>query len=80
MLVPYLNLPGEDRVRILAEELRRGSETWSRMSTKIDGRDAVVLANRKWGIVALGGRLLALEQYPLTALHSVSTQESTAEE
>jgi hypothetical protein len=74
MLVPYLHLSGEDRIRILGEELREGSETWATMPTKIDGHDAVVLVCRKWGIIVVNGRIMALPQYPLQQLHGIDTQ------
>jgi hypothetical protein len=71
MLVPYLNLPPEDRIKILLQELKEGAEVWTQVPTKINGQPASVLACKKWGIVILGDRLLALEQYPLIELGSI---------
>lgn len=73
MLVPYLHLSGEDRIRIVAEELQEGQQVWSEVSTTIDGQPATIPACKKWGILALGGRLLALHQYPLQELASIET-------
>lgn len=72
MLVPYLNLAPEDRIKILRQELKEGTEVWTHVPTKINGQPASVLACKKWGIVALGNRLLALEQYPLIELGSIT--------
>jgi hypothetical protein len=72
MLVPYLNLSPEDRIQILRQELKEGTEVWAQVPTTINGQPASVLACKKWGIVALGNRLLALEQYPLIELGSIT--------
>jgi hypothetical protein len=72
MLVPYLSLSPRDRIQILQQELRKGAEVWTQVSTKINGQPASVLACKKWGIVVLGNRLLALEQYPLVELGSIT--------
>jgi hypothetical protein len=71
MLVPYLNLSPEDRIRILLQELKEGAEVWSQVPTSINGQPANVLACKKWGIVVLGDRLVALDQYPLINLDSI---------
>ena len=75
MLIPYLALTGEDRMRILRQELEEGAQVWSEVPTTIDGQPATVLACKRWGIIVLGGRLLALEQYPLVSLGSLTTIE-----
>lgn len=72
MLVPYLNLSPEARIQILRQELKEGAEVWTRVSTKMNEQPATVLACKKWGIVVLGDRLLALEQYPLIELGSIT--------
>lgn len=78
MLVPYLNLSPEDRIQILLQELKEGAEVWTQLQTKINGRPAGVLACKKWGIVALGDRLLALDQYPLIELGSIMVEPAEA--
>lgn len=71
MLIPYLGLSGNDRISILQEELRDGEDVWSEMPTTVNGQPARVLACKKWGIIVLGGRLLALPQYPLQQLANI---------
>lgn len=71
MLVPYLNLPPDERIRILEEELREGVDVWSEMPTMINGQPVKVLACKKLGIIVLGDRVLALEQYPLQKLSGI---------
>jgi hypothetical protein len=78
MLIPHFNVSGEDRIRILRQELEEGTQLWSEMSTTIDGQPATVLACKKWGIVVLGGRLLALDRYPLIELGSIERVERTS--
>lgn len=77
MLVPYLHLSAEDRLHILAQEVEGGAEGWSEMSTTVDGTPATVFAGKKWGILALGGRWLVLDQYPLRQLTGLTTHAST---
>jgi len=71
MLIPHLYLSGEDRIRILSEELNKGAQVWSPMPTKINGQPATVLACKEWGILLLGDRLMALDQYPLINLANI---------
>lgn len=71
MLVPYMHLSAEDRIRVLRQELQEGAQVWSHVSTKINGQPATVLACKKWGIIVLGDRLLPLDQYPLIELGSI---------
>ncbi len=78
MLVPYMGLSPDDRVKILQEELREGAEAWSEMDTTIDGQPAKVLACKKWGIVAIGSRLLVLPHYPLQQLANIQTEPNAA--
>ena len=72
------DMSGDDRIKILRQELEEGAEVWSEVSTTIDGQPATVLACKKWGIVALGDRLLALDKYPLIALHSLGIRGDPA--
>ena len=72
MLVPYLNLKPEDRIRVVLLELAEGKEVWTELLTTIDGQPAKVLACKHWGVIVIGGRLLALDRYPLIKLDSLS--------
>ena len=74
MLIPHLRLSEEDRIRVLKEELREGAEVWSEMPTMIDGHPATVVACRKWGIIVLDGRLVALPEYPLRELANIKIE------
>jgi hypothetical protein len=71
LLVPYLKLSPEDRLRIVSLEQAEGKDVWTEMPTVINGRSTKLLACKQWGVVALDGRLLALDSYPLVALMSV---------
>lgn len=81
MLVPHFHLSGEDRIRIVSEELREGIQVWSEMSTAINGQPTKVLACKKWGVLKLGGQCFALDQYPLqelTGIHIGSPEDKQA--
>lgn len=72
MIVPYIHLPGKDRIRIVQEEALEGVQVWSEMSTTINGLPTKVLASKKWGVLMLGDQqYLALEAYPLVDLTSI---------
>jgi hypothetical protein len=71
MLVPYFHLSGEDRIRIVDEELREGRQVWSEMSTQINGQPVKIQACRKWGVLLLEGQPFALDQYPLAELTDI---------
>jgi hypothetical protein len=73
MLLPYLKLSREDRLQIVQLELAEGREVWTELPTTIDGHQTKVLACKPWGVIILGGYLLALDTYPLVALPSIST-------
>lgn len=72
MLVPYLNLPPEDRIKVVLLEQAEGKQVWSEMPTQVDGKSATVLACRRWGVIAVGGKVLALSRYPLVELQGLS--------
>jgi hypothetical protein len=72
LLLPYLYLSREDRLRILKEEAAQGEDIWQEMKTTVDGKTATVLASKKWGVLHLGERLLVLDAYPLNELTSIS--------
>lgn len=73
MLVPYLYLSGEDRLRILVQEIKEGISNWSELPTRVDGLPKTVLANKKWGLVKFGQQIIPLRQYPLQELTSLTT-------
>lgn len=72
MLVPYFHLSGDERIRIVEEEQREGKIIWSEMNTTVDGKPAKLLACKGWGLILLGDRCLALDQYPLQKLESIN--------
>lgn len=72
MLVPYLCLSSDDRVRIVEEEQREGKVVWSEIETTVNGKPARLLACKEWGVVNLGDAYLVLPQYPLQKLESIS--------
>ncbi|HEY5998577.1 MAG TPA: hypothetical protein VI078_04655 [bacterium] len=80
LLLPHIRLSNEDRLRVLKEELDAGLEGWDDMPTQFNGKPAMVKANKKWGIVHLGTRVLVMEQYPLSKIVSLSTEEPGEEE
>jgi len=72
MLVPYLHLSGEDRIRIVQEEEREGMQVWEEMPTTVNGLPTTVRASRKWGVLMLGEqKYLPLETYPLVHLTGI---------
>lgn len=77
MLVPYLNLSPDDRIRIVLMEQAEGKQVWSEIPTLIDGQPTTVLACRQWAVIVLGGRLLGLARYPLITLSGLSTEGGT---
>jgi hypothetical protein len=73
MLLPYLRLSGRERIQVVHEEAQEGTAPWVRVPTTVDGHPADVLANKKWGVLLLGDRLVALNEYPLQQLGSIET-------
>lgn len=71
MLVPYMALSGDARVKILQEELREGANAWEEIETTINGQATKVLACKKWGIVMIGTHMLVLPHYPLQQLSNI---------
>ena len=79
-LLPFLNLKPTDRIQIMMQELNEGAEVWSEMDTTINGKPAKVRACKKWGIVLIGDRLLALNQYPLVELAAMDSKPAEKKE
>lgn len=71
LLLPYLRLPDEDRIRIVAAEQAEGKVVWSEIETQVNGKPTRVLVNKEWGLLLLGSRCIPLAQYPLQKLESI---------
>jgi hypothetical protein len=73
MILPYLRLSGEDRVRIVVAEMHEGvKQVWSEMATTLNGSPTTILACREWGVIILGDQWLPLDQYPLLQLNAIN--------
>ncbi|MCP3980396.1 MAG: hypothetical protein GY716_13925 [bacterium] len=72
-ILPQLGLSAEERQQVILEEMNEGYEVWEPMETTIDGMAASVPVCRKWGAILLGGRVMALDQYPINELTSIET-------
>ena len=72
MILPYVNLAPDVRLTIVQQELAESREVFSEIPTMINGQPATILACKKWGVIALGNRLMALPTYPLIKLDNVS--------
>lgn len=72
LLLPYLLLSSETRVRVALQEQAEGKVIWTEMKTTINGAPASILANKEWGLLLLGHRILPLDEYPLQSLESVN--------
>jgi hypothetical protein len=80
MLVPYYRLSKEDRLRIVREEEREGIQVWTEMPTTINGLPTKLLASQKWGVLMLGDRAVALDQYPLQKLNGIQASNPIYEQ
>jgi hypothetical protein len=74
MLVPYLNLSADERIRIVLQEPTEKRTVLTEEPTTFNGQPATVPACKQWGVIVLGNRLMGLEVYPLINLGSVSTE------
>ena len=52
--------------------MEEGEIVWSEMNTDINGQQQKILANKKWGIIFLGDKVMALPEYPLISIDSLS--------
>ena len=78
MLVPYLHLSAEDRVKIVQAEQREGKVVWSVMEPMVNGKPARLLVCKEWGLLLLGNhRCLPLDDYPIQKLESISFGEDS---
>jgi hypothetical protein len=75
LLVPYLNLSPDERVRIVLQELAEKRMSLTEETTMINGKPAKVLACKQWGVIVLGDVLLGLARYPLISLGNLQLGE-----
>jgi hypothetical protein len=79
LLLPYLRLPTDIRVKVALEEIRMGISNWEDLPTQIDGKPVTVKGNKKWGIVKIDNSYLATAEYPLIELQSITYGKSEEE-
>jgi hypothetical protein len=73
LLLPYMRLPDNLRVKVMQEEEKAGKIVWHEMETKINGKKATVLACKEWGILLINrSKLLVLPQYPLQKIENIN--------
>lgn len=77
MLVPFMRLSDEDRIRVVEAEQRDGKVMWSEMETTINGKPARVLVCKEWGLLLLGTRCIPLAQYPLQKLEHITFSDGS---
>lgn len=75
LLLPYMRLSNEIRIKVALEEIRIGMSKWEDIPTEINGKKVSVKACKKWGVVFLGDAFLTTQEYPLINLMSIKTQE-----
>jgi hypothetical protein len=71
LMIPHIRLTEAERLQIVIAEEREGRTVWSELETRINGRPAKIFASKQWGVLHLGDRLVALQQYPLQQLTSI---------
>jgi hypothetical protein len=72
LLLPYLRLSGDDRIRVVQQELDEGFSSLSVLDTMLNGQPAKVLASKPWGVLVLGDTALPVEHYPLHELKELN--------
>ena len=75
LLLPYLRLSNEIRIKVALEEIKEGMSNWDELPTEINGKKVTVKANKKWGVVDLGKGFLVTPEYPLIELKSITYGE-----
>jgi hypothetical protein len=75
-LIPYLRLEEADRIRISLQEIQEGFSSLEEISTKINGKPHKIRACKRWGVIFLGRRVLALAKYPLQELKEIKLGQS----
>ena len=72
MLLPYLRLEPNIRIKLVVEELHAGRAVLTEMPTMINGHPGSVLACKEWGVIVLPDRrVIAADQYPLINIGSL---------
>jgi hypothetical protein len=74
LLVPYLNLSPDERIQIVLQELAEKRTVLTEEPTTFNGQPGTLRACKRWGVIVLGDRLLALGRYPLIELGSLSAE------
>ena len=77
MLVPYLNLSPDERIRIVLQELAEKRTVLTEEPTTFNGRPAAVLACKQWGVIVLGDQLMGLEVYPVCTENHIRVYQVT---
>lgn len=72
MMLPHLKLSAEIRQRVVIEDIAGGRQAWSEMTTTINGQEVTVSVCPEWGVLLLGCRIIALDNYPLRRLASIN--------
>ena len=80
LLLPQLRLSPSERVRVALQEQAEGKVVWTEMKTIVNGAQTSVLANKEWGLLLLGDRILPLDEYPLQRLESIQLGPQSADE
>jgi hypothetical protein len=62
LLLPYLWLSKEDRLKVLAEELTAGMDVWQDMTVRINGVETVLQTYGRWGFIKKDNQLVALDK------------------
>ena len=76
LLLPYYRLSPAIRIGVVLQEQAEGKVVWSELITKINGVIASVLVNKEWGLLMLGSRCVALPEYPLQSMESITFEAS----
>ncbi len=61
MLMPYLWLSPDERMRIIQEEISEGRNVWKNMPIKINGKETIVKTYGEFGAIVLGRRVILLD-------------------
>lgn len=70
MLLPHIWLSGDDRIKIIREEIKAGYDVWVDMQIKINGVDRIVKTYGQMGAISINGKVLVLPD-PFVELSSI---------
>ncbi len=76
LLLPYLRLSIEIRIKLTLEEIKNGMSNWDDIFCEINGKKVFVKVNRKWGVVHLGKVFLVTPEYPIIELKSIAFENT----